>query len=148
MTVSVLLGQILYFALPVCRPMCRQDITKSLIYRIIFLLRSLFPAMMVSPQCSSYRRTILQSSTQLFHFLGYKFLFYRIMEKFSISSSTCITFGLQGIILYIVSILSPLTLILILQDTSDILIFGYQYLLHPNHTKFSRSSLMCHTIYP
>ena len=31
---------------------------------------------------------------------------------------------------------------------NDTFICGFQYLLHPNHTKFTNSSIMCHMIYP
>ena len=117
-TVSVLFDQILYSVSPVCRPMFIEDRTKFLFSIILLLLISTFPYMMVSPKFQSYRRTILDSSPQFFYFPGQEFLFCLISYKFSISSSTCITFYLQVIILYIVSILSPLIFIFVLQETS------------------------------
>ena len=138
-----LLDYILYFASPVCRPMFRQDSTKYILYRIIYMMRSVLPAMMVSPKCQPYRITILDPSPQLFHLLGYEFLLFLVGQAFSISSSTCVNFDLYVIIQYIVSILSPLTLILIFQETSDIFICGCQYLLQTDHKIFLNVSLMC-----
>ena len=110
--VSVFLDSILYFLSPVCIPICIQDRTQYLISRMIFPMISVFPSMIVLPKCSISRRNILESSPQLIYFLGYAFLFCLIGETFGISPSTCITFYIQGITLYIVSIFSPLTLIL------------------------------------
>ena len=122
-TVSVLFDQILYSVSPVCRPMFIEDRAKFLISVMILSLISAFPDMMVSPNFQSYIRTILDSSQQFFYFFGQEFLFCLISYKFSISYSTCITFYLKVIIFYIVSILSPLTFIFILQETSQCLLF-------------------------
>ena len=86
-TVYVVLYYILYFASPVCRTMCIEDRTESLLYIIILPIISLLPDIIVSPNLFSSIRDILEASPLLFSFLGYVFISYLLGDKFSIPST-------------------------------------------------------------